>query len=690
MSLEEDVTNILQEADREQADRQKLQEHIINSMRLGQPGLQPGSQLTPQKLTQAPSEQPSILPDVAQTGLDIGAMMAGGARGAASGSRLGAPLGPWGAAAGGLVGGVLGAGMGGAASRSAGLTASEIAGLREPTSVEEKLAAIKRGAEEGAIGEIGGQALIHGGKAVGASVRRLLGGKATPEQLQLMQEAGQMGVQLRPAEVTENPVSMLLERSLRRTLGGQNTFRKVDFANDENFKMAVDTFAEREWGKAIEAHEVEDLVKRTIEGQVIPEGRQVVRGLYNHLKTATDGKFVVDPTEIFESVKLMKAAVDKDLHPKTYALLNLVEKQISEKGPITGLVVKRGEKTVPEKVIPSSLVDQTGQPYPSKVIPGSTSLKGSTPGGMTGSPQLRITEKSEGRAVPRPLDFLEAHDIRSHLLDIRRQGELLPDLVHNKASATAQMIDEAMGKAALTYDAATGKGIAQQWRAANQASKDMHELASASIIQRAVRDDPRNLYKSLLGKGSVRQIQQLEQALQNYPDVWKQVQHGAFEELLNRASKNGTVPINGTQFANSINALDDATMKSLFGQQTPQVRKFAAIASRMDNRALRGDTQGPGLLWSDIGMLASIPAGLTGAAMQMSVWPAVATGAGVATYMLSARRLAGMLNHPDKARILVGAMDAAEQKKWAVFSRLMSDLGTLELGELSAQRGDSQ
>lgn len=662
-TLDQTVSRILSVVDAQKQQHQELQQHILKSApALPQAPVQPGSQFSSQQIRQDTAQPPSVFPELAQTGLDIGAMMAGGARGAASGSRLGAPLGPWGAAAGGLVGGVLGAGMGGAASRSAGLTASEIAGLREPTSVEEKLAAIKRGAEEGAIGEIGGQALIHGGKAVGAGVRRLLGGKATPEQLQLMQEAGQMGVQLRPAEVTENPVSMLLERSLRRTLGGQNTFRKVDFANDENFKMAVDTFAEREWGKAIEAHEVEDLVKRTIEGQVIPEGRQVVRGLYNHLKTATDGKFVVDPTDIFESVKLMKAAVDKDLHPKTYALLNLVEKQISEKGPITGLVVKRGD------------------------IPGSTSLKGSIPGGMTGSPQLRITEKSEGRAVPRPLDFLEAHDIRSHLLDIRRQGELLPDLVHNKASATAQMIDEAMGKAALTYDAATGKGIAQQWRAANQASKDMHELASASIIQRAVRDDPRNLYKSLLGKGSVRQVQQLEQALQNYPDVWKQVQHGAFEELLNRASKNGTVPINGTQFANSINALDAATMKSLFGQQTPQVRKFAAIASRMDNRALRGDTQGPGLLWSDIGMLASIPAGLTGAAMQMSVWPAVATGAGVATYMLSARRLAGMLNHPDKARILVGAMDAAEQKKWAVFSRLMSDLGTLELGELSAQR----
>jgi hypothetical protein len=661
--LDEEVNRILQEIDQEKAQRKQLEDHILRSLGLPQQPTPEGSQFQWQEVTGSKTPRQvgpdNTMTELAKTVIEGTGMMGGGLRGAAAGARLG----PYGA----LAGGVLGSALGGASGRSATTLGEEALGLHDPRTVEQRLQEVGRGALEGGAGELGAQAILNAGRGVKLGIQRLLGGgPATPAQQSTGLQAERLGVVLRPSEITGSATAEGIETSLRRSIAGRGIFKARDLQNEEAFTTAVQSFADKAWGEARAANEVEDLIQRTLSDEVIPDGRLVVRGLYDHLGKVTGNQPIVNMTSAFQSVQAMKEALDPKINPKAYALLESIEKQISEAGPVTGMRVKTGEKEVAE---------------------GVTKLQSSVGGGMVGRPQIRIEKVSRGPDQPKPLDFLTAHDIRSNLLAIGRQGEPLPGLVESRAKQAAMAIDGSMAQAASQLERATGQPITQAWRFADTASRDIHEFAKLSIVKRAMREEPAGLYDSTLGgKNAVRNVMNLRDALQNYPEVWQEYQRGAMEHLIHKARQGDM--IQGKELATAINKVGEKVGKVVWGDTYPTVKQFGELGSKINSRAPKEGAESPGMLWRDVGMLVTLPATIAGGTWSLlsgSPWPLIVSGGGTATYLIGARQISKMLNNPQQAQKLVGAMRSSQEGKTGAFVRLMSNLMTTATMEAIAQ-----
>lgn len=638
MALDEEVNRILQEVETERAARQQLEDHLLRSLHLDKP-LPEHSTFQDQRLKRdaTPPPQSTSVVDIIKATIEGAGAVGGGMRGAGLGARFG-PLPA-------LIGGVGGAFLGSAGGRAAFLTGEPLVTGTPPPPLEQQWQEILSSGVEGALGELGGQALLGGRRALGMGTRRLLGGEAKAGDTAIMDQAQRLGITLRPAEVTEGSAASLIERSLRRSLGGRGTFRTQDLKNEQAFSQAIESFADSAWGAAQTAQTTELLIKKTLEGEVIPEGRLVVRGLYKHLNDLTEGKAIVETPQLLQAVQLMKQSLDPKIQPKSVALLEHLEEQLTKPGPLGGFRVRKTAD-----------------------VPGALNVKTTAAGPI------------EARSLP----FLTAHEIRSQLLSISRQGEPLPELVHSRAREAASYLDGTMAQAALLHEQATGKPVSQVWRAANQASKDLHELAETGIITRALRDDPKGLYNTTLKKGAIRDVQALRESLQNNPAVWRTYQRGALEEYLERAKTGGEGYISGDVFANQFNKVGETVNKAIFGEQYATIQRFATIAKKMDSRATRSGSEGPGLLWTDIGMLMSIPTSAGFSAGTGNVWPLISSTATVATYLLGERYLARVLNDPIKSKLLLEAVESAQTGKWGLYTRAMTNLSTQTMTELAS------
>ena len=190
------------------------------------------------------------------------------------------------------------------------------------------------------------------GEAIGA-VPRLLGrgyrvGKqallagraAQPEELKIFEQAKEMGVHLRPADVTLSPGALRTEQTLRGTQAGADVFKKRDMLNQENFERAYSTQLADTVASRITPQERGQLLKDVIEGRAIPEYQEMARRGYDGLRQITDGEKVVIPKESFALAQELANSVTVDTNPKAAGIIKKVLDQVGQPGKQTGLTVK--------------------------------------------------------------------------------------------------------------------------------------------------------------------------------------------------------------------------------------------------------------------------------------------------------------------------------------------------------------
>jgi hypothetical protein len=145
--------------------------------------------------------------------------------------------------------------------------------------------------------------------------------------------------------------------------------------------------------------------------------------------------------------------------------------------------------------------------------------------------------------------------------------------------------------------------------------------------------------------------------------------------------------IQGKELATAINKVGEKVGKVVWGDNYPMVKQFGELGSKINSRAPKEGAESPGMLWRDVGMLVTLPATIAGGTWSLlsgSPWPLIVSGGGAATYLVGARQISKMLNDPQQAQKLVGAMRSSQEGKTGAFVRLMSDLMTTATMEAMA------
>ena len=641
---EQKVQSILEKFDADRAAEQSRLEEIMGTM--GMPGLETG--INPQGRQDPPRHflQQGPLPSTAAQDI-LGALYEGvgtaaaAGEGAALGARTGLQvMGPRGALVGGLLGAVTGATGGGAASRVSRRGVEQALGLASPPKADDVIADVRSGALEGLMGEAGAQVGLGVMKGARTGLHRLLAGTPTAEQMGYVEQAAQQGILLRPAAVTQAEGAQLIERSLRRTLVGRSRFKKVDLENDQRFQEAVESYADTLFGAARSPQETGALIQAAIKDEEIPQWRLVTRGLYKRLGEQTNYEPIVSTADLYPKVRKLAAGLDETLHPQAKALANKVEQEMGEAGPTTGLTVRRAE-------------------------------------GEEGTLQgLKVRQKSEAPQKARPLNFMEAHDLRSFLLDIRRTGEALPDHAQALAGQLAHDLDTAMAQASLRYAERTGKPIYNDWRIANESTKIGHEIFDSAVIRQALSRNPEDVVAVAFKKDALTETQRIRQVLQNHPEAWSAYQRASLEHLFKNAQAEGG-GISGHLFAAQADKVGPAVLKETFGDQYQHLKNFLEIGKRMDVRQTKGE--GPGLLWTELGMYLSVPSAAVGGVLASgSVWPLVGATATLTTYLWTTRHLSEMLNNKQTATALLQLMDTKPGTQ--AFTRFANQLASRYAG----------
>jgi hypothetical protein len=484
---------------------------------------------------------------------------------------------------------------------------------------------------------------------------------------------------------------------------GRGKFKQVDLENDRAFQNAVEGYADNLFGQARSPQETGALIQAAIKDEEIPQWRMVTRGLYRRLGEQTNHEPIVLTAEIYPKVKKLAEGLDEKLFPQAKALANKVEQEMSQAGPVTGLEVKTnmeqlkkaipGKTTVDKQIEPieSLIPDRSRVNIKQDVVPGIENVGGiKAPDekqlkgihtdttwqkiqtgeqltGMRASTQyqeipagermigLNVKLKSEAPRQARALNFLEAHDLRSFLLDIRRTGEALPDRVQSMAGELAHDLDQAMAKGSLKYASATGKPVYQDWRVANESTKIGHEIFDGAVIKQALSRNPEDVVSVAFKKDALTETQRLRHVLQNHPETWQAYQRASLETLFKSAQMEGA-GISGHLFASQAEKIGPAVLKETFGSEYQNIKNFIEIGKKMDMRPVKGD--GPGLLWTELGMYLSVPSAAIGGVLASgSVWPLAGAVGTLSTYLWTTRHLSEMLNNKKTAPLLLQLME---------------------------------
>jgi hypothetical protein len=571
--------------------------------------------------------------------------------GMAGGILAGSPLGPYGAAG----GAALGYAGGGAISD----LVEQIAREREgPKSITD---AIKRTGEhlyEGAWAEAGGRvinsALLGAKEFVRSTIRGLIAGQVKPisqEQQLIVDTAKQMGLSLRPSEVTGRDAAAKLEGFARRSIIGSKHFQKFDEENAKYLVQFYDEFAERSWGAHQSQQELGRLIQDAVKGRVIPDTQAVNKGLFQALARDTKDAPIVSSSDILPRARELQNAFPIDLFPKSHSIAARIAEIVSQPGPTTGLKVSKGEAV----------------------------------SGMEGRrPQLNVKTLSDAPRQSRDMNFMEAHDARSLLLELTRTGEVLSSRERNVAGNLAASLDRAMEAGAKKFDQINGTSVYKDWRAANESIKISHELFDSAIIKKALSATPEDVASIAFSKNAITETDRVMQAIGQDSIAKNAYRQSAFKELLRRSSHDGILdPSAMAKNAYGKSGVGEEVMNKTFGELAPQMRQFLTAASKMNITTAMPNTKTgqTGSPWIEQGMLISaVTAPVTAAAGSPGV--AALQLAGTGAYYISMNQFAKLVNSPRGLNLLTRAIELKPK------TREGARVGGLLLKELAVINGE--
>jgi len=650
------------------------------------------------------TKQPRIVglpPGTIESGLE-GIGGAGGATaGALRGAQLGAAFGPQGLAVGGFLGGVVGAGLGLAGTRAAVEGGKALVGARPPISADEAIESGKRAMMEGMAGE----GLFRTAAGIPQGYRALksglLAGGIKPEQRALYEQAQALGIHLTPDKLTDKKAPKMVANTLRRTLAGGGKFEARDIENELNLRKAVDSWADDALGQYTDQVTQGDLLQKAIKDEVIPAHREMVKALYKDLDEKTGEAKIVDTTDLYGSLQQVRNALAKrgDVHKGAVTTLDDVLERMSDKGPVTGLTVKRETEpvisTFPQKpsvtmkkevVLPSLESVERGKKPSDKgfVTPEESYLtqfkaktnkqEVQTGERLTG---LRVTEKSDAPRTPRALTFSEAQEIRSIIgHEVGQGGPPLPGSeMQNLKKAYAQMTEE-MGKAASGYSLTTGKDVNLSWALADTMNKRGKELFNESVIAKMVERDPEQVVRTVFKKDAITPTRDLVRALETKPEVLNQYRRNVVESLIQEAVDKKTERVVGEDFAKAARKRGERVLSETFGENYPAFKKILEIAERLPKQK-----ENQGLLWFEQGMFIRM-APAAGAGLGFAMDSPGLIGASLAApagWYIGTKRLAEIMTNKELANKLLQTQKMDPRS--SALMRTMSQLGAIEVGE---------
>lgn len=567
-----------------------------------------------------------------------------------------------------VTGRLTGAGLGGGAGAVAGET------IYPPSNVNLGAPNLKtaflRGAGEGMAGEGMGQGIIKGlDKFILQPAARYMTGAPKgglrPVDQSVLDDATNMGVILRPGEVTADDVAAQIEQNARRSMFGKKKFQERDIANEQAFRGTIENYADEVYGQARSTQDTGRLIQDALTNKAIPEFQAVNRGLYKVLHRQTDGQKLIPTHDIYERATGLSGAIDEKLYPKAHAIAKKIEDVVSERGYTTGMKVTRRE--------------------------GKAQLGPTVEGPPIQPPleRLKVVERSEGLPRPKNIDFMQAHDARALLLEINRTGEGLPNRARAVAGNLAESIDTAMEQAAVKYDAKHGTTLLNDWRVANASTKSGHALFDSQIVRTALAKNPEDVVRVAFNKNALTETDLLMQALKNDPDTKRIYQRAALQDLMTRAQSEGF--LNGQTLWNAVygkNGVGDEVMRRTFGEQhAAQLKRFFEVGHRMNLSTLPGNVGNPGQLgrnlinWFEQGMVINVPVSLAGGLATGNPLVGAGLAANTGAYILTVRYLANILNSPRGLYLLKKGMRMDEDfGKTAAGIRLMSNLIAIGAG----------
>ena len=607
---------------------------------------------------------------------EIGAATAGGMAGAQQAARLPLPgmLKPIGIVAGGVAG------------ATAGLTAlrSGRKSLEQgrPVSLDELLAEGQRSGAEAAVGESLGVGARLLGKGYQSGRRAFLSGRTgTPEELQVFNQAKDMGVHLRPADVTLSPTALRTEQYARETQAGSDLFRKRDILNQDNFKQAFDRELSDTVASKVTPQERGALVKDLIEGRAIPEFQELARRGYDHLRQITGGEKVVLPTQSLALAQDLAGSISAKANRKNYAIAEEILDALGQRGATTGLVIKRVEtEGRPALMIPNPTFTP-GEPF---------SVRPAIPSQLHKLEVRQNMEQgnvSEGQVLAKPLDFMEAHAIRSRLGELSATGETLPGPAQEVATQLWKALGHEMEQGALKYRDKTGIPVDKLWRQADDlVKKEGHELFDANVISKLLKANPEDVVKETFKPNGLTEVQLVVKALGRIKDEpgLEQWRRGVLEHLweggiVKTGVKRGE--FSGSVLADEAMKYGEPTLKEALGPIYPRFKTFLNVASHMDPKGAGGF----GMSLKEKGLLISAPlAGLGGSLLSGSPWPFVGAAGAMGTWLIGTHHLAKIMNDPRQASKLLNVMQSKPGSE--VWTRALGQLGGIEAGEKAFPR----
>lgn len=661
-------------------------------------------------LRQAPESPPSWRQGLSQTiepvlhyGPEIAGGVYGGMRGAAGGAAIAPFLGPLAPAAP-IIGGLAGAVLGGTSGRLAGRGMTSALGIQPPPAADEVIQEVRHAVPENLAGEGLGQ-LLRGGVVLGGMAKRrfLRGADPTPAQLATFDEAAQHGITIRPADLTEGVAATRIERTLRGTQGGSDIFRRTDLRNRKAFEaMLTDDMAQQ--SAAMSPSQRGELIQSVLEGRQIPQYQEQARRHYDELRHITAGEKVVLPKESFALVQELERSVSAQVQPKASGLIAQIKDQLGQPGPVTGLsVTKRSTELPGAEYLTGLNVRQTSRIEPPPMVTGLT-VKGryGTPSaeaqaiedlggkeaekpllglqvrrkseqelpdlttGLKVSPHyerapgetkvtgLSVDTQSRAPLRPRPLDFSEAHAIRSLLGELGATGETLPGRTQGIANTLWKMLGHEMEQGALTFQQKTGVPLLEKWRAADRfVKKEGHEVFDSAVIKGLLKANPEDVVRSTLKENGITEAHRVAQALRSDPEALGVYRAGVTQELMRRAVNPQTGELTGQAFFKQANVIGEDALKAVYGDRWPTMQKFLRIAKDVDPRSASGQ----GISLVDMGLLVWVPASsIAGAVASGSPYPVVGSLAGATAWLIGTRHLAKILNDPKRSGHLLRAM----------------------------------
>lgn len=645
-----------------------------------------------------------------------------------------------------LTGRVTGSGVGG----GAGAVLGDV--LLPPPDHERfelpKLKTFGRGFGEGLTAETGGLALMKGlDKLALEPLSKYMAG--TPktglkaEDAAVWKNAQDMGVTLRPAEITADDVAAQVQMNAQRSMFGKDRFQALDLKNEQAFRKVIDEYADTTFDRARTDQTHGQLIQRAIQGGQT-DFSDVTRAMYGRLRESTKGEKIIDTGVLLPQMQQLTRAINKDVHPKTYAVAKEIEDQISETGYTTGLRVSQRftpDVVTPGPVIPTGMtVKETteslrgpttglhvtrmeGQAPQGSTLSGKpiepplrglrirdvsegapvegslqrlqattryTKLPDATEPGRLGG--LKIETRSEGPAKPKPLDFMEAHDLRSKLLSIGRIESGLPDYTQAVAGRLAKTLDHGMEKAAKKFDSINHTKVYPDWRVANASTKAGHELYDDAIIQRAVTSHPEDMVKVAFKKYGDTETDKVMQTLVNNPEAVNTYRRAALEMLIQKANVDDVLhPRSLYVAALGKNGIGESVMEKTFKEHWPKLKQILKVGERMDLAALPSKVgtapTARGLVnWFEQSMLLQVPTALArnlikgdiGAGLREALEQATNSG----TYIFTIRELARVLNDPQGVSMLMrGLHMRPDFAKTAAGAQFLVNLLTIATGD---------